>query len=74
MTELVWLLITLRREGENPRLLGMFFKVVVHAVLLLGSETWMMTLHMGQGIGGFQHRVAIWITARQPLRFLDVSW
>ena len=30
--------------------------------------------HMGQEIWGFQHRVAICITGRHPLQFMDVSW
>ena len=41
----------LRKEGENPRVLGKFFKAVVQAVIIMGSETWMMTLCMGQAIG-----------------------
>ena len=28
----------------------------------------------GRAIGGFQHRLAICITRRYPLRFLDGSW
>ena len=30
-------------EGADPRTSGLFFKVVVQAVLLLGSETWVLT-------------------------------
>ena len=34
----------LRQEGTFPRVLGMFFKVVVQAVLLFGSVTWVLNL------------------------------
>ena len=51
-------------EGAKSRVLGMFFKVVVQTVLIFWSYMWVMTPHMGRSIGGFQHRVAIWITGR----------
>ena len=37
-------------EGASPRVSGMFFKAVVQAVLLFGSEKWVMTPHMGQAL------------------------
>ena len=42
-------------------------------VLLFGLETWITTPCIGQDIGGFQHRVAIQITERQPKRQVDGS-
>ena len=42
-------------------------------VLIFGLETWITTPCIGQDIGGFQHRVAIHITERQPKRQVDVS-
>ena len=43
-----WVQLTsiLVREGADLRVSNMFFKVVVQAVLLLGSETWILTPHM----------------------------
>ena len=70
----MWLSIILQQDGANPRVSGILFKAVVQAVLISGSETWMMIPRMGREIGGFQHRVAIWVTVSQPLRFMDVSW
>ena len=40
---LVWLSIILVQEGGNPRVAGMFFNAVSQAVLIFGSETWVMT-------------------------------
>ena len=31
---------------------GFFFKAVVQAVLLFGSETWVVTPHIGKALGG----------------------
>ena len=41
----------LSREGASPRLPGFFFKAVVQAVLLFGSETWVVTPCMGKALG-----------------------
>ena len=49
-------------EGTNPYVSGIFSKAVVQAVLLLGSETWLLTTRMGQALGRFQHRVNRQIT------------
>ena len=64
----------LGREGANPRFSGMFFNVVVHAVLILELETWVITPCMGRPLGSFQHRVDSWITGRQPKQREDGSW
>ena len=45
------LLRILGREGANPMVLGIFFKAVVQAVLLFGSETWVTTPCMGWNLG-----------------------
>ena len=37
-------------EGTIPRVSGMFFNVVVKAVVLFGSETWVLTLQMGRSL------------------------
>ena len=57
-----WLSQILRREGDNPRVLGVFFVSVVKAVLLIGLYTWVMTPLMGRDMGGFQNRVSRRIT------------
>ena len=35
------------REGASTRVLGVFSKAVVQAVMILGSETWVITPHIG---------------------------
>ena len=42
----------LSRKGVEPRVSGFFFKSVVHAVLLFGAKTWVVTPPYGQGPGG----------------------
>ena len=46
------------REGGICGCRGTLFKAVVQAVLLFGSNTWVMTPHMGQNLGGVYHRVS----------------
>ena len=58
----------LGREGAYPRVYGMFFKVVVQAVLVLGLETWVLTPCMERSLVSFQHRFARRITGRHLRR------
>ena len=62
-----WLRITriLGREGADPRVSRMFFKVVFQAVFLFGSETWVLTPRMEHDLDSFWHRVVRRITGRQ---------
>ena len=64
----------LGRKRTISRVLGMFFKAVVHAVLLFGSETWVTPHRMGKDLGSFQDRVARRITGRKPKQRVDGSW
>ena len=38
--------------GGGAAVSGLFFKSVVQAVLLFGSETWVVTPRMGSSLGG----------------------
>ena len=62
------------REGADPKVSGNIFKAVTQAVLLFGAETWVLTPRMERGLDSFQHRVARWLTSRQPRRRRDGSW
>ena len=48
----------LRRENMKPRVCGMFFKAVVQAVLLYGSETWVLMDSALRCLEGFFYRAA----------------
>ena len=47
---------------------------LVQAVMLYGSETWVMTLNIGRVWGGFHYRVAHSMTGRKPRRVRDGGW
>ena len=49
---LAWLSRILGREGDNPMVLGVFFKVMVQEVLILGLDMWVMTPLIGQALRG----------------------
>ena len=61
-------------EGTFPRVLGVLFKAVVQAVLLFGSETWVLTPRMGRALRSFHHRVTRRITGRPPNQWEDGIW
>ena len=42
----------LSREGADPQVSGLFFKAVIQAVLIFGTETWVVTPRMGKSLGG----------------------
>ena len=52
----------------------MFYIVVVQAVLLYGSETWILNPHIERMIGGFHHRVVCRLAGRMPQRNLYRTW
>ena len=42
----------LRRDGADPIILEKFYRTVVQALLLFGSETWVLTAAMMQNLEG----------------------
>ena len=42
-------------EVEDARTLGRFYVAVVQAVLMYGSETWVMIPRIGRTLDGFHH-------------------
>ena len=42
----------LRREGAEPKVAEMFYRVVTQTVLLFGSETWVLPAAMEMTLGG----------------------
>ena len=72
----VWRLLRriLSREGAMPGVSVFFFKDVVHLVLILGKESWVVTPCMGQVLGGFQHKVGRKLTGRLLQQSTDGKW
>ena len=53
------------QQGGSELQVSVFsFKAIVQAVLLFGSETWVVTPRMGRVLGGFQDQVAQRLTGR----------
>ena len=72
----IWACMTriLCQEGVELRVSGFFSKAVVQAVLLFGSEAWILTPCIEQALGVFQHRVVWQITGRQTRRRGERGW
>ena len=50
------------REGEDARMLGLFYVAVVQVVLMYGSETWVMSPRIGRTLCGFHNRAVCRLT------------
>ncbi len=48
----------LRAENASPKVCGVFYKAVVQAVLLFGSETWKLSPASLKSLEGFHIRAA----------------
>ena len=65
----------LREDSVPPRVAGMFYKAVIQAVLLYGSESWNTTTSSRKVLEGFHLRAA-WRMAivNKPRRNPDNTW
>ena len=61
-------------EGADSHTSGRIYVAVVQAVLMYGSEKWVMKLCIGRVLSGFHHRVAFSMTGRQPRRERYGRW
>ena len=64
----------LSREGAEPRAMATIYKAVVQAVLLYGSETWVLSLAMEKKLNSFHHCCARYITGQHIRQNPDESW
>ena len=62
------LLRILSQEGEDPKVLGHYYKAVSQSVLMFRKEMWVLTPRMEQALDSFQNRFARRLTTRQPRR------
>ena len=72
----IWMRMTriLIREGDYLQVLGLFFKTVLQAVLILELKTWVLNPRMKRALSSFQNRVAQPLTRRQLRRRGEVRW
>ena len=54
------------RDGADRRTAGRFYVVVVQAVLLSGSETWVVTPRLDKALEGFHHQVVLRMAGMGP--------
>ena len=64
----------LSREGASQKVSWAFYIAVTQAILLFGSETWVLTASMEKALDSFQSKVTWKITGRKPRRVKDRSW
>jgi hypothetical protein len=71
-----WALISrpLIKTGVDPRQIGLFYKTIVQAVLLHGSESWVITPQLLSILNGWHHRMARRIFGLMPTREHDGTW
>ena len=61
-------------EGADLRVSRIFFKALVKAVLIFGSEMWVLNPRMEQALSSFHHRVARRIIGRKLRRWGEGGW
>ena len=64
----------LGKEGADTWRTGCFYVMVVQAILLFGSEMWVVTTHIKWLLGGFHHRVAQRISGKIPWKQTEEMW
>ena len=62
------------RDGTSPRVLGIFFKAGVQAIIIFRPGMWMMNPRMGRAMVSFQHMVERWITGRNTKQQDNGGW
>jgi len=64
----------LSSQGVNAKIMGYFYKAIVQAVLLYGSESWTLTEGTLKKLRSFHSRVARYLTGRHIRPNPDGSW
>jgi hypothetical protein len=64
----------LTREGANPRVMARFYVTVIEAVLLYGSETWVLSSRLLRRLNSFHNRCARHLAHRHIRRLPDGTW
>ena len=53
-----------KKSFSNPRVMSIFYKVIVQTVLLYGAESWVLNTHSRNKINSFHHRCSRYITGK----------
>ena len=61
-------------QTTEPRVRGFFYKAILQAVLLYGSESWIISEHKLNELRSFHHRVARYITGRHIKQLPDGTY
>lgn len=64
----------LSKEGASPKAMASVYKTVVQAVLLYGSESWVLTSTMEKKLQSFHRRCARYITGQHIRQNPDETW
>ena len=64
----------LSAEGASPRVMGYFYKAIVQAILLYGSESWTISQTMLKRLRRFHSRVARYICRRHIRQLENGTW
>ena len=63
-----------RKTNSNPKVLAVFYKVIIQSILLYGSESWVISNIMIQRLNAFHRRCARFITGRHIRMLDDETW
>ena len=61
-------------EGAYRRTAGRFYLAVIKAVILFGSETWVVTPWLEKALACFHQQTVRQMTGMGPIRQLDRTW
>jgi len=61
-------------EGASPKVMGYFYKAIIQAVLLYGSESWTLSDRIIKKFRSFHAQVARYITGRHIRKLEDGTY
>ena len=64
----------LAAEGASPKVMGYFYKAIIQAVLLYGSESWTVSETIIKQFRSFHARVARYLCKRHIRQLPDGTW
>jgi len=64
----------LTRRGASRKIMGLFYKATIQAVLLYGAETWTLTQPLLRLLRSFHHRCARYLARMSNTQLADGTW